>query len=81
MSLAYMMINTVPEKVEAVLEELREIEAVKEAYMVYGVYDIIAEVKAGNVEELNDMILNIRRLNHIESTLTLLVVREKISYS
>ena len=74
MSLAYMMINTVPEKVEAVLEELREIEAVKEAYMVYGVYDIIAKVKAGNVEELNDMILNIRRLNHISSTLTLLVI-------
>ena len=73
MSLAYMMINTVPEKVE-VLEELREIEAVKEAYMVYGVYDIIAEVKAGNAEELTDMILNIRRLNNIESTLTLLVV-------
>jgi DNA-binding Lrp family transcriptional regulator len=74
MSLAYMMINTVPEKVEAVLEELREIEAVKEAYMVYGVYDIITKVKAGNVEELNDMILNIRRLNHISSTLTLLVI-------
>ena len=76
-----MMINTVPEKVEAVLEELREIEAIKEAYMIYGVYDIITKVKAGNVEELNDMILNIRRLNHIESTLTLLVVSEKISYS
>ena len=74
MSLAYMMINTVPEKVEAVLEELREIEAVKESYMIYGVYDIIAEVKAGNVEDLKDMILNIRRLNHISSTLTLLVV-------
>jgi len=42
--------------------------------MVYGVYDIIVEVKAGNVGELNDMILNIRRLNHISSTLTLLVV-------
>ena len=74
MSLAYMMINTVPDKVEEVLDELREIEAVKEAYMVYGVYDIIAEVKAGNAEELKDMILNIRRLNHISSTLTLLVV-------
>jgi DNA-binding Lrp family transcriptional regulator len=74
MSLAYMMINTVPEKVEAVLEELREIEAIKEAYMIYGVYDIITKVKAGNVEELNDMILNIRRLKHISSTLTLLVI-------
>ena len=68
------MINTVPEKVEEVLDELREIEGVKEAYMIYGVYDIIVEVKAGTAEELTDMILNIRRLNHISSTLTLLVV-------
>ena len=74
MSLAYVMINTVSEKVEAVLEELREIEAVKEAYMVYGVYDIIAEVKAENDYELWAIIIKIRKLNNIVSTLTLLVV-------
>ena len=74
MSVAYVMINTVPDKMEAVLKEIRDIEGVEEAYMVYGVYDIIAEVKVGNVTELKDTILKIRILKHILSTLTLRVV-------
>ncbi len=74
MSVAYVMINTVPDKMEAVLEKIREIQGVKDAYMVYGVYDIIAEVKAVTTEELKTTILNIRILKHILSTLTLRVV-------
>ena len=75
MSVAYTMINTVPDKMEAVQKEIRKIEGVEEAYMLYGVYDIIAEVKAGNVEELLGTILKIRNLKHILSTLTLRIVR------
>jgi DNA-binding Lrp family transcriptional regulator len=45
-SSAYVMINIVPDKVEAVLNDVKEIEGVKEAYIIYGVYDIIAGVKA-----------------------------------
>ena len=74
MSVAYVMINTVPDKMEAVLEKIREIQGVKDAYMVYGVYDIIAEVKAVSTEELKTTILNIRILKHVLSTLTLRVV-------
>ena len=48
MSLAYVMMNTAPDKMETVLEEVEEIDGVEDAYMLYGVYDIIAEVKAGN---------------------------------
>ena len=73
MSVAYVMINTVPDKMEAVLENIREIQGVKDAYMVYGVYDIIAEVKAVTTEELKTTIQNIRILKHILSTLTLRV--------
>jgi DNA-binding Lrp family transcriptional regulator len=74
MSLAYVMLNTVPDKMEAVLEDIREIEGVKEAYMLYGVYDIIAEVKGENVEELKTIILKIRKLKRVTHTLTLLMV-------
>lgn len=74
MSVAYVMINTVPDKMEAVLEDVKKVKGVEEAYMLYGVYDIIMEVKAENVEELKDTILKIRKLQHILSTLTLLVV-------
>jgi DNA-binding Lrp family transcriptional regulator len=71
--LAYVLINTVPEKVEVVLEDVKEIEGVEEAYIIYGVYDIIAEVKAKNESELWAIIIKIRKLHHILSTITLQV--------
>ena len=74
MSLAYVMMNTVPDKMETVLDEIEKLEGVKEAYMLYGVYDIIALIKAGNIEELKATILKIRKNEYVSSTLTLLVV-------
>jgi DNA-binding Lrp family transcriptional regulator len=74
MSSAYAMINTVPDKMETVLEKIEGIEGVQEAYMLYGVYDIIAEVKAGDIEDLKALVLNIRKLKYVTSTLTLLIV-------
>ncbi|KON30636.1 hypothetical protein AC477_04780 [miscellaneous Crenarchaeota group-1 archaeon SG8-32-1] len=74
MSLAYVMMNTVPDKLEMVLEDIMELEGVEEVYMLYGVYDIIAAVKAGNTEELKATILKIRKKEFVLSTLTLLVV-------
>lgn len=74
MSLAYVMMNTVPDKLETVLEAIMELEGVQEVYMLYGVYDIIAAVKAGNIEELKATILKIRKKEFVLSTLTLLVV-------
>lgn len=73
MSIAYVMINTVPEKVEMVLEDVKEIKGVEEAYIIYGVYDIIAEVKAENDNNLWAIIIKIRKLQHIMSTITLQV--------
>ena len=74
MSLAYVMLNTVPDKMEKVQLEIRELEGVEEAYMLYGVYDIIVTVKAGSIEKLKATILKIRKNEYVSSTLTLLVV-------
>ena len=52
MSLAFVMINTIPDEVEAVLKDVKEIRGVEKAYMLYGISDIIAEVKGENFEEL-----------------------------
>ena len=73
MSLAFVMINTVPDEVEAVLEDVKEIRGVEKAYMLYGISDIIAEVKGENFEELWTVIIKIRKLHHILSTITLQV--------
>ncbi|MHA2497452.1 MAG: Lrp/AsnC ligand binding domain-containing protein, partial [Candidatus Hodarchaeales archaeon] len=48
---------------------------VKEAYMVYGVYDIVARVEAAEMDVLKTIILTeIRGLESVRSTLTMIVV-------
>ncbi|UCC57889.1 MAG: Lrp/AsnC ligand binding domain-containing protein [Candidatus Bathyarchaeum sp.] len=74
MTLAFVMVNTVPDQMERVLEEIKEIERVEEAYMLYGVYDIVAVVKAETTEELKGLILRIRTVKHVLSTLTLMAI-------
>jgi DNA-binding Lrp family transcriptional regulator len=71
MSLAFVMVNTVPDKMESVLEKIIDVHGVEEAYMLYGVYDIVIKIKAENTEALKKVILDIRSLDHILSTLTL----------
>jgi DNA-binding Lrp family transcriptional regulator len=72
---AFVLINTEIGAEEEILQELRKISNVKEAYVVYGVYDIIAKVEAENMDKLKEIISwKIRRLDKVRSTLTMLVV-------
>ncbi|MDH5771325.1 MAG: Lrp/AsnC ligand binding domain-containing protein [Candidatus Bathyarchaeota archaeon] len=75
MKLAFVMLNSVPDQSEWVLERIGEIEGVEEAYRLFGVYDIVAVVKAETNEELKGIILQIRTVKHVVSTLTLMVVK------
>jgi len=74
MPLAFVMLNSVPDQSEWVLERIGEIEGVKEAYRLFGVYDIVAVVKAETNEELKGIILRIRTVKHVLSTLSLMAV-------
>jgi len=59
---------------ETVLKQLREIETVKEAYVSYGVYDLVVKVKADSIEALREIITRrIRAINLVQSTLTLIL--------
>lgn len=51
---AFVMVNSVPDQSEWVLDRIGEIEEVEEAYRIWGVYDIIAVVKAETIEELRN---------------------------
>jgi DNA-binding Lrp family transcriptional regulator len=59
---------------ESVLEEIKEIDGVEEAYMLYGIYDICAKVKAELPQELKGVVTKIRSQKNVLSTLTLMVV-------
>ena len=44
---------------------------------VYGVYDIVAKIEAESMGKLKDIVTwNIRRLNNVRSTLTMIVMEE-----
>ena len=75
MPAAYVLVNSEIGNEGTVLKDLKKLKNVTEAYTVYGVYDIIAKVEAETMDRLKEIITwNIRRLNKVRSTLTMLVV-------
>jgi DNA-binding Lrp family transcriptional regulator len=75
MSLVYVLLNTEPSQMESVLKEVKEIDGVEEAYMVYGIYDICAKVKTEIPQELKGIVKKIRSQDNVLSTLMLMVVQ------
>ncbi|MGC8961119.1 MAG: Lrp/AsnC ligand binding domain-containing protein [Candidatus Bathyarchaeia archaeon] len=72
---AFVLINSEIGAEEELLKELKGIENVKEAYSVYGVYDIVVKVEADTMEKLKEIVTwKIRRLDKVRSTLTMIVM-------
>lgn len=75
MPIAFVLINAEIGSEEEVLSSLKGVEGVEEAYIVYGVYDIVAKIKAESMDKLKDIVTwHIRRLNKVRSSLTMIVV-------
>jgi len=75
MPLAFVLINAEIGSEDDVLAELRKLGNVKESYVVYGVYDIVAKVEADSMDKLKEIVTwKIRRLDRVRSTLTMIVV-------
>jgi DNA-binding Lrp family transcriptional regulator len=75
MALAFVLLNAETGTENEVLEELKKIEAVKEAYVVYGVYDVVAKVGADTMEKLKEIVTwKVRRVDKVRSTLTMIII-------
>ena len=75
---AFVLVNTEIGYENEVLKELKKIKTVKELHIIYGVYDIIARVEAESMDKLKEAISwNIRRLDKVKSTLTMIVIKGK----
>ena len=76
MPTAFVLISTKSGSEGEVLQSLGEIEGVKEAYTVYGVYDVVVKVEANSMDELKDIVtFKIRRLSMVRTTLTMIVIK------
>lgn len=77
MATAFVLIGTEMGSETDVLKDVRKLNGVKEAFAVYGVYDVVAKLKASTMAELREIVLQcIRKRGNIKSTLTLVVAEE-----
>jgi DNA-binding Lrp family transcriptional regulator len=74
---AVIVINSEIGRESGILEELMRFSEVENAYIVYGVYDVIAKCNAVDMEALEELISErIRKVPGVRSTLTLVVSKE-----
>jgi len=59
---------------EYIVDELKQMQDITNAYLTFGAYDVIAEVKTDNQEEFEKVIATIRKLSRVVSTMTLNVI-------
>lgn len=75
MATAFVLINVEIGSEDEVLRSFKPISEVKEAHLVYGVYDIIARIETETMQELKDAVSRkIRRVDKVRSTLTMIVI-------
>ncbi|MCL5876279.1 MAG: Lrp/AsnC ligand binding domain-containing protein [Candidatus Bathyarchaeota archaeon] len=71
---AYVLLNTEIGREKQVLNALKRVDGVKEAQCLWGVYDILVNVKADDLETLKNIINNsIDKIGKINSKLTMII--------
>jgi len=74
---AYVLFNVESGSEDNVLKQLSNLNNVEEAYVSYGVYDLVIRVKADTMEELKESVTHkIRTIKQVRSTLTLIMMEE-----
>jgi len=75
MHVGYILLNCDLGAEEYIVEELRRIPEVKNAYLTFGAYDVIVEVHADSQEKFERTVsAKIRKLARVVSTMTLNVI-------
>ncbi len=59
---------------EDIIKEISSIEGVKSIVGTYGVYDLVANISSDTLQELNASIAKVRKVDHVRSTITLIVI-------
>jgi DNA-binding Lrp family transcriptional regulator len=73
---AFVCIIASPGAVDDVFTELKACEEVKEAFKVFGVYDIIAVVSGERIEDLSNFIdTRIKRIDKVQTTFSMLMLK------
>ena len=75
MPVAFVLINAELDSEKYIIEQLNKLECVTNVDSVYGVYDLVIKIEANTMEEVKNIIsYNVRRINYVRSTLTMIVI-------
>ncbi len=75
MHVGYVLLNCDLGAEEYIVEELRQMPEVKNAHLIFGAYDVIAELNTNSQEDFEKTVSSkIRNLARVVSTMTLNVV-------
>ncbi|MGI9565772.1 MAG: Lrp/AsnC ligand binding domain-containing protein [Nitrosopumilus sp.] len=59
---------------EYIVDELKQMQDISNAYLTFGAYDVVAEIQSENQEAFEKAIATIRGLSQVVSTMTLNVL-------
>ena len=70
---AYVLLNVNLDMEPVVTNQLADVKEITNIYALYGIYDLIVELEADNMNKIKEVALNkIRRLHNVKSSITLL---------
>ena len=74
MPIAFVLLNTKTGSEADVLRELKKIESITDAALVYGAYDIVSRLESNSINELKQTITwKIRKMDYVTETHTMII--------
>jgi uncharacterized protein with GYD domain len=74
MHIGFILLNCDLGAEEYIVDELKQMTNVGNAYLTFGAYDVIAEVQTENQDDFEKAVSAIRKLSRVVSTMTLNVI-------
>jgi uncharacterized protein with GYD domain len=74
MHLGFILLNCDLGAEEYIVDELKQMSNVSNAYLTFGAYDVVAEIHTDNQDEFEKAVSTIRKLSRVVSTMTLNVI-------
>ncbi|MBN2335566.1 Lrp/AsnC ligand binding domain-containing protein [Candidatus Bathyarchaeota archaeon] len=76
---AFVLLNAELGQEASIIEALKDVKEITTIYSLYGIYDLIIEMEADSMDRVKEVVFNnVRRLDHVKSTITLLTYGEPV---
>jgi DNA-binding Lrp family transcriptional regulator len=60
---------------DILVDQLKKIEGISEAYRIYGIYDILVKIEARTIEQIREVIgRKLKNIRNIKSTITMVAI-------